>query len=68
MWNQTLSQALRIPRESPPPPPLKAFVKDSNFLSRDAVVGFVDVPWSAACVARPGEWAINQVFKLGGTF
>jgi hypothetical protein len=45
--------------------PLKLFLKDHNILA-DSVIGYVDVNW-AECVTKPGEWAVNQVFKLSGT-
>lgn len=45
VWNEVVRERVRMPRDAPVP--LKAFVKDSNYISRDAVIGFTDVNWSA---------------------
>ncbi len=57
VWNQAFKENFKIPKDSKIP--LKIFVKDSNFLTRDAVIGFTDISWIEQCVSKPGEWAIN---------
>ena len=41
VWNQLIKQDFQIPKDAQTP--LKVFVKDSNYLSRDAVIGYTDV-------------------------
>ena len=32
----------------------------------DSVIGYIDVSWGE-CLSVPGDWGVNQVFKLSGT-